>query len=885
MRQVGAAFAAALGVGGALVFLNPVTADRPSFDVLYAGCDRIAAEKTCFLRSDPSDDGKPRRHELRLWTPEGPFDEVRVLWRGRALLAKTSVAAGGVSVKVAVPALSEDRPEGRLSFEVLDPGIGWRVWALSIRRDASAPIDPAIRKDPEALARWAEARRDAAAVEAKLLIARAAWSAGDAKKAAEVQAEAALLAQEVGEASLEARARFARTFMLSEILFAFDEAVRELGRVEPLERRVPEVAAYLPYYRSLIHFAAGDITSTLADLRQAGHYAEALQLTQLRHLVEERQATADLELGYYEPALAKHRRLLIRAAEHIGPCEEAQATTNLGWTKILMHEHGLRDAQTAHPEADLRRALELYASECDVHEGLKSVYLNLAFAALQAERPDQAERWLEQIKGQGLTGRDRTWIMETRTRIAMARGQTDEALALTAQLIATARAVAGSDNLYRAYMLAATVLTKLKRYDEALDARAKAEQALDSLAVGVPLVGARHSFLAARDENVRGLADLLVDQDRPAEALKAVRRARSRTLGWARVSQGLARLPPDDRRRWNALLGDYTRISRELDASMGADWTLAASELEKAQSRRAARKAQLVEILDQALGLLPAVPEKLEPEPGVLRLSWIHLRSSVFVVGQLGNDAFAESWDPKETTLPASVGKRLANATRVFLHPYGDLRNRALHMLTWDDRPLAAHRPTAYALDLSTGAPSNEPKSALMLIDPAQELAHGPAETQLVRDSLEAAGASVEQSEGDISDVRARLGAVDWFHFGGHGQWSPEDPMAGGLALANGTQLGIGDILVARGVPETVILTSCEAGRGAGKGGEAFGLAHAFLVAGARIVVAPNREVTDDEAFRFAKAFYSAEGSALARYQSAVQSLGLQATAFRAFVP
>ena len=83
-----------------------------------------------------------------------------------------------------------------------------------------------------------------------------------------------------------------------------------------------------------------------------------------------------------------------------------------------------------------------------------------------------------------------------------------------------------------------------------------------------------------------GLADLLIRQKRPGRALSVVRQARSRTLGWARVSQALSRLPTEPRAQWNKLLGEYRRLRTALDAEIEDDWKRSRVELEAIKQSR-----------------------------------------------------------------------------------------------------------------------------------------------------------------------------------------------------------------------------------------------------------------------------------------------------------
>lgn len=892
MKFVGASVAASAAVVAAFFVLQKtggsfvLRAGDSSLaaSVLFEGCDRIA-NGTCFLDFSPNGAGKTRER-IRVWTPATPAS-VEVRLNGREIAATTATAAGGLGIDFEC-----DAP-GRIAVTFADDSDArTRTWGLSLRQDdASVPFpgSPAARdNEPNAAAidQWVREGSPVQAVAGYLWLARGARDNGDPLAVLKYRRSAVAVAHEAGEWSLEANARFALSYSLGFTLFRLDDAERELRAAEALADRVPSVRAYAPYYRALIGLATGDIGSTLADLRQAARYSEALGLERQWHLVDEQRASADLELGYFEAALGRYRRMLRWAADQDRRCEEALAATNIAWTQILMRQRQPRLRADFDVEAMLRRALAIYESKtCRDPGGRPSiVMLNLAVAALQNGRAQRAEEWLQRIRSGPESRRYGPWITETRARIAIAKGNLLKAKALSDEMIANARAVAGTDNLYRAYVLSADVLTRLGSA-EALQARQRAELTLDRLAVGVPLVGARHAFLTVRDENVLGLADLQVVHGQPGAALDAVRRARSRSLGWARVSQGLARLSADARARWNALLGEYGRIRTALDREIESDWTFAASELDAARQRRAAQEARLVELIDEALSLLPATPKDLAAEPGVLRLAWVRLRSGVFIIGQLGEDTFSIPWRIDSRSVPEAVARRLARADRVLLHPYGDLRKRDLHMLRWRGRPMAAQILTGFSLDLSTVRDAALPSSALVVVDPAAELARGREEAALVTRSLRAAGAEVVSVRGDVASVRAALGETEWFHFGGHGRWSPDDPMAGGLALADGARLGLGDILAASQVPETVVLTSCEAGRSAARGGEAFGIAHAFLVAGARVVVAPDREVRDDEAFRFADAFYAASGTALERYRTAVDRLGDGASAFRVFVP
>jgi len=842
-----------------------------SLSVAFSGCERIVAGPVCHVAPDRA---------LHLWVPGGRPDDLEVHIDGAPVAAETATAAAGLRVRLPSP-----KP-GRLDVRDRDRG----TWKLALE---PARVPPQL----EQARRWA-AERDAdalkrvepdsprVAVEVRLMLARLAGRQGDFRTAFEHRAEAARLADAAGEWSLLARARFAQAYALTLDLVDLDAAQRELRRLDGLADRVPEVSAYRPYYRALARLEASDLAAAARDLRASEQRARELGLETLARSVEERRAAIDLDLGDFDAAAARLRDLLEWARSRGDPCVESVMATNLGWALLLRQRH--RPEAAPSPEPVLRRALALSTGPCASEREAANARVNLAFAALQSGAIDRAARWLGAVRPEHLHAKARFDWMEMEARVALSRRALGESSAWADRLLLRARVSARPSKLFRAHVLEADVLEARGHARDARRARQRAENVLDQVAVQVPLVGARHAFLAARDDNVRELTRLLLNEGRAAAALDVIRRARSRSLGRARISQALARLGPTDRDRWDALIGEYRKLRRALDRDIEADWSRARSQLEAARARRTAQRARLESLLTEALDLLPSAAVEPEPKQSILRLAWIHLEAKTVVIGRRGSDAFATAWDDASSRLPEAAVRRLDASRVVHLHPYGALANRDLHMLTAGGVPLAERIPTVYALDLTDERPDERLRSALVVVDPNGDLETGPEERRLVVSALEQDElhvSSVDDLATRLEALRPRIARADWFHFGGHGQWSPDDPMAGGLALAEGTQLGIGDILTLRRAPAVVVLTSCEAGRPAGRGGESVGIAHAFAIAGARFVVAPSREVRDDLAHRFAHAFYRAAGSVLERYREAISALGPESAPFRVFVP
>lgn len=97
--------------------------------------------------------------------------------------------------------------------------------------------------------------------------------------------------------------------------------------------------------------------------------------------------------------------------------------------------------------------------------------------------------------------------------------------------------------------------------------------------------------------------------------------------------------------------------------------------------------------------------------------------------------------------------------------------------------------------------------------------------------------------------------SAEIIHMASHAVFRRDNPYFSYVALANG-RLGMLDILNTRLKARLVVLSACETGRGLPRGGEYLGLAHAFLLANVRSVIATHWSVDDVATSRFMKIFY-----------------------------
>jgi len=160
------------------------------------------------------------------------------------------------------------------------------------------------------------------------------------------------------------------------------------------------------------------------------------------------------------------------------------------------------------------------------------------------------------------------------------------------------------------------------------------------------------------------------------------------------------------------------------------------------------------------------------------------------------------------------------------------------------------------------------PLRMLVVADPRGDLPSAYEEGVRIRDLLDR---TPERVEGELlslrvspDEVRRRLKESDVLHYAGHADYLPGDPSGSGWLLEGG-KFTAGHVLGmagCQGMPALVFVNACRSGQTAawpGPGGrnrEIFGLANAFLLAGASHYIGTFWEIQDEPSSRFALGFY-----------------------------
>lgn len=677
----------------------------------------------------------------------------------------------------------------------------------------------------------------------------------------------------------------------------FQAARRVLDQVAgdlPAAATTDAVAAMaIAYNRGVLARGVGDLRTALRELRGAAETAERLGFRASSPwwgAIGQEQALALQNLGRWPEAFAIFRRLAARPAALSGCEQGGLLLSNHAWSLLMQREAqpGAAGSGDPLPLQLLRRAEAVFDGERCGDEQRLDVRISLALAELQAGDATAARQALAEADrlGVGMTPDQRLWRCEIAARLARAGGRPDLALRLYGRLQQEAVGALSPNGRWLAAYGQARAYRELGNIEAALAAYREAAALIDQQSLDIPIFEGREMFVALREAGTRSFLDLLVRRGRVDEAFAVARHARSSVLRQLERSVRLAGLTPGERARWEAGLGEYRRRRDRLDLEVRMDWTLAADELAHARAARAAALAQMQAAIDSAFAVLGRGSEPPPPlRPGELALAYYDLGAGQWVgfaagagieagarVGETAANAGADatvarmitfSLEPGTPLPPAAELSRrllapfqaeLRQARRVRVLPFGALRSVDFHALPFDGDILLAKVPVVYGLDL--GAPpaappqAANPLRALVLADPRGDLPDARGEARDILRALRTRGtgwsAEMLPRDADAGVLSERLGGCDLFHYAGHAASGGAGGWESMLLLAHDTSLTLADLLALPRAPSWVVLAGCDTGsQTTASPVEVPSLAHAFLLAGARGVIAAVRPVDD----------------------------------------
>ncbi len=810
---------------------------------------------------------------------EGAWPEGARLRLGEDALPLQPETRGATTiVRVTLPAAAEDTP-GELRLTVGEAP--WRAWpVLRMPTPDARPALAALRAEVKALPPAEGAARLEAALPA-LPPGERLWLAVDVARlrararpdeAAAAWRAAAQVARQCGVPSeVSRRLRAAASMAIARRAFGEADALLDEAQAADGATWHPAATLRTLALRAYRHKALGDYRRATELLAQAVELAEASGLDADVASTAQPLAVLLQDQGRHRTALALMARAEAWYAANPTAADGGPTFgTNHGWVLLRAMAAGVEPVDHAKLQAKFGAALRAFQKRGDP-VGEDMAYADLAEAALAAGDRAEAARllaeWTSRRKPDRFAALGQPLLQ---ARLRLLEGRPAEALAHFETLERRALAESGglvSDVVLQARHGAAKALAAMDRLD---DARARYDAViadLRRLARRTGLQGERSPFLAQRHALVEEAVSLSLRAGDAQAAFALADAGHSPALQSLEAQARLDGLDPALRRDWDARL---ERWLRERDAAEAeGDRLLVASpdERPRLEAELAKRREMLARDFDALHAWLdeatspPAAPDArgvvgaLGPGEGLLAFVRVggHLRAFEVTPAGVAVGAALPDADPF-----AGVARFAAGRTHLYVVPGDEPRARDLPE-THAEFPITLLPYATWLLE-PVAAPAGRP---LVVADPNGNLPHAGAEGREVATLLAGRGpvAHLAGAAARRAAVIDALRGTDLFHFAGHGVLAGDSPWDAHLRLADDARLTVADVLVARPALRLAVLSGCETGTALPLSGrESVGLAEAFLLGGARTVLAAARPVDDRKASAVLRAFYASGG-------------------------
>lgn len=768
------------------------------------------------------------------------------------------------------------------------------------------------------------------------------------EKALEADAQGHPLHQELDRLTL--------TDLLSRDLNRPDEAEERLNQSHDRYKELPHIESFWHIQMAVARYMRGDLRGSLRSILAAEPLARRYGNIYAYSSLTTSAVKTLTQLGRFREA----NQLLDDALTQVLPiddtrCRRAGLLQDRAALEILMWQS--RPAgfvpppheDPAVPATEARRMLSEAA--CDMPEMGAAAVTDLAHSSVLAGQYELAAQLLTEAESM-LTEKNAElaprWA-DLQGKIALRRRDFAAARKIYEDLLqATERRPDADDSYWRALHGIAEAIER-DHPEAALRYYRAAEQHLDIRSLEMPLGEGRGGYLGQHESGMRRYVELLVQLaesgDQPelrlAEALTAIRNARTRGVRTLTMLDRLFRLPGDVYRVYIETLERYA-VQRQAYDILTHQELLAPRDQLPALARQKARiLTTLKDLQESALHLLtqnrtdsasaslrmpllvddkgfgpPAVDEVLLTcHPGLK--GWICLSASRNAIKhqRIADLTSVHGVSPAQLSqqILEPFSFQLAQARKLRVVAYGAMRQIDLHLLPFGKRLLQDALDVYYAFDLPVvgsgpesqppAAPSardaeNKPPAVLLHMDPSHASPDGRRARDHIRALLSEHGYSIladpEVAHGAWTNQSAILSALartDLFVFFGHVDAQPGGSWSHQLRIDGGSGLLLTDILSLRRAPRWVVLVGCETGLAAEELGglEGLGPVQAFLASGSEWAIGAVRPVGPAIAATFTHEFFRGATDAGAQpldpseaMKAAQARMGTQSTTFGA---
>jgi tetratricopeptide (TPR) repeat protein len=672
----------------------------------------------------------------------------------------------------------------------------------------------------------------------------------------------------------------------------------------PLARQLLKtIAAHLPYHshsawrvayhHGLLATYVGDNRRALPHLRHAVDAANRAGDNRLRSYAKQELAHTLETTGQLTEAIEVLSEEMASLPEKGAACDRLFLFNNFAWLNLISLEwEQAHSGSSSAPSIDISEVTRLLESaitigqkECRHFRDQEiNTYLNLAFCHFHRNAMPEATAALARARSVEKRFNHpylELWALDIEARIAARSNHEDTALERYKAMHRAALRAADPGGRWRALAGQATTLDSMGQRELAHQHFARAEALMGEDSLLIPLHGGRDALLSKRGYVTQRYVASLLKSHEPERALQVIRQTRSRYLREMRMADMMSHLDAKTELDWQAAMSLYKGKRSELENLVADAWSVPKNELKDYEARKTRLETESREALDVALAIANLTPTKdsratakalRSPANGQLYLLFYELddgwvgfaqSSTTLVWKTLGTIHFdTSSPEVLGHTLLQPFLSEIRKASEIVLMPWGQSRRIDIHALPVAGKPLIAHSPTVYSLDLPQRAPIANRSNILVVSDPRGDLPRAREEgakiTTILSHEASSAVNHITGSSATKESLTSQFANTEFFHYAGHGSFEGSRGWSSALPLANDSELNLSDILALPNSPRYVVLTGCETARSdTNVELESIGLAQAFVLSGSEGVVAATRPIRDELGMAVAESLYA----------------------------
>jgi tetratricopeptide (TPR) repeat protein len=832
---------------------------KPRIEVGVSGCAGLVEDPerglVCLTR-------KPK--PLHLWLDGASDPKAELRFDDMAVVGEVTVDPDGVLIKV-------DLPDRRGQLEVETQTGSWAVTLVTVSDEFEV-----LRKEVQtswaaadaaaAFDRLQRAQSELAEPEAALLacsVAQVMLAAGDHDRVLAIAEQASDSTNVTCAAKTALLATYVQVYLRPD----FNAAERSLRAAERARDIDLDVRITAAYYRGALQHWLGHIDESLLDFARAARLARHIGDEEHHASAVTMQAVSLARLGRFSEAEALAREAEQLAAELGDRTLALDIRSDVGWIAVLRRED---EPTLADPSPAIRDLITAYAG--DDRRKLTSRRLELVLTLLQNRDLDAAARELSALDPEALDPELLVWFEMAAVRLELLHGRTG---AVAERHLDRAQVLADLNQdrelEWRVAILRGELERTRGRNEAAIEWFQVASRLADELALSVAGHAGRSRFVTTHSRADVALVELHLARGDATAAICTAMAVRARHLRglWARLRPPLS---DSSERSYRDLLSRHRERKQEIAARLERSWTLSTVELEALREQLGAEGERADQLLAEATALLedgaptwscdrtlPRDPGEavLTMSPGTESRQWTAMLARRTQAGQVVVEAMTvELASPEHAEAAANLvldefAPVLEQTRSLRVIPIGAFVTVDFHRL-WLAR--GQFEPIiTYSLGLGEepGAEHSLPPSAVVLAG-STDLAAVAREVATVESHLHDRGWNIASSWTPTSDAQPSL-----LHYAGHGFDGEALGWQSAIEVPDHGRVSAAQIVASQRSPELVVLGACSAGRVTADsidGG--MNLAAAFLLAGARLVIAPIREVDDAAALELGTSIY-----------------------------